>query len=255
MVVKVIQGIGAAALGILAVYAGYSAFGYDSGRGAEAGADISVAEDLSTRVFEGVPEGTEALAFNRGQRADRIARVDEADDLNFVSVQDSGAGNGRQIRGLPETQTTQEPEEKPATTPNPVTADKKDDGKFFTTDVRRADKKDDGKFFTTNAKRVDKKDDGSFFTENTDGGEFDPCLKADGTPYQGPGTALNPFAPVSPCLPKATAENYAVLLPEEPEVETPTETPVRRRTVLPTPPEFFAPEPPLPGGGSDYRTI
>lgn len=175
---------------------------------------------------------------------------------------------GRQIRGLPERQETGQTDDTQMTanpvkadkpddgkffSTNPKRADKVDDGKFFTTNPRHADKKDDGKFFTTNPKLVAKKDDGDFFTTSATGGEFDPCVKADGTPYQGPGTALNPFAPVSPCLPKATAESYAeIILEPQPEPEI-----IPTRTTLPSHPDYFAPEPALPpfSGGSDYKVI
>lgn len=199
MLLSALRMTGAAAIGALAVFAGYAALTGEEPMGAAAEAEAALS------VFMAQPDA-------------------EAE---------------RQLRGLPETQMTA----------NPVTADKQDDGKFFTTNPRHADKVDDGKFFTTNAKRIDKKDDGDFFSVNTVADRFDPCLKADGTPYQGPGTALNPFAPTSPCLPKATAESYAEVTPEvtpEPERTFEVYLPHRR--------DYFAPEPPA-RGGSDYRTI
>lgn len=99
---------------------------------------------------------------------------------------------------------------------------------------------------TRNPVRVDKKDDSDFFTTAGGGQTYNPCLKVDGTPYRGPGTALDPFAPVNPCLPRRTAESFAPPLP------TITDSDVRIRpsgppTVVPA---GFGPEPVV---GSDYR--
>ncbi len=276
MLQKAIRMTGLAALGGLALYAGYSAIDGDSLPGKRmfsaksaptAPTDTWVTANLAGDIENGVPAGMGPLVFANGQRADRIAKASDADDLYFAAFHaEEETNGGRQIRGLPERQD----EEKPATTQNPVKSDKPDDGKFFTTNPRRADKKDDGAFVTTNQQRTDKtddgkffsanprliakKDDGDFYTANTPGGEFDPCLKADGTPYQGPGTALNPFAPTNPCLPKATAESYAEVVPP---VVTPEPEPRVTRTRLPARRDYFAPEPALPkfGGGSDYKVI
>jgi hypothetical protein len=91
---------------------------------------------------------------------------------------------------------------------NPRLADKPDGSPFFTQNKRLTDKPDGAPFFTENKRLIDKPDDGQFFTENTTGSDFGPCIKADGTPYVGPGTATNPFAPSNPCLPQAAAQSF-----------------------------------------------
>ncbi|MGV6820157.1 MAG: hypothetical protein ACWA5T_06620 [Parvularcula sp.] len=83
-------------------------------------------------------------------------------------------------------------------------------GKVMLANAVEPDKPDDGRYFTTNKKLIDKPDDGAYFTAQDSGAAYSPCVKADGTPYIGPGTALNPFAEASPCLPQATAESFDV---------------------------------------------
>lgn len=268
MLSSVFKVTGAAVIGALAIYAGYRVVD-----GQNAGSAPS-AEDSTTSVatVDGVPEGMEPTAFDEGQRGDRVAVAETADTPLMAengTAQEAQNATTGQLRGLPQrdedtrsdapeqsaddntapAEDTSEAKAKGEMTRNPVVADKKDKGGFTTNPVV-ADKKDFGTGFTTNPRLVDKKDDGGF-TTTAQSTEFDPCLKADGTPYQGPGTALNPFAPVNPCLPKATAESYAELLPEVPEIGT---VPDRE---LPTRPTHFGPEPPTPPsqGGSDYRTI
>ena len=60
------------------------------------------------------------------------------------------------------------------------------------------------------ARLVDKPDNSPSFAASDPGRTFDPCTKADGTPYAGPGTAINPFADGDPCLPKATGQSFEV---------------------------------------------
>lgn len=123
----------------------------------------------------------------------------------------------------------------------------------------RAAKPDGTPFFTANAAQIDKPDEGAYFTTNTDGADpQNPCLKADGTPYVGPGVALNPFAAGNPCLPRATAQSYDVAgsptLPIASDVFTSTPF-----IGLPRPVGFFDSKVPLPpsGGnfGSSYRAL
>lgn len=63
---------------------------------------------------------------------------------------------------------------------------------------------------TRNTALVAKQDEGDFFTLHEDGPLFDPCMLADGSAYQGPGTALDPYAKTNPCLPKATAQHASL---------------------------------------------
>lgn len=256
-------------IGGLAAFAGYRIIHNDN-------PDADVSEISTIATVDGVPADMGTVEFGEGQRADRVAvpETTENFDLGAEGGPDMpapGTEQVAQIRGLPtsgddEEETPEETQEDDAATEaadaendtaeavvtkNPVIADKKDDEDGFTTNPRLTDKKDGGQYYTANPKRVAKVDDGAYYTENTKATEFDPCLKADGTPYQGPGTALNPFAPVSPCLPKATAESYAALLPEDiPEPDDEEYGPPKQ-------PEYFAPDPPVPPtqGGSDYRTI
>lgn len=203
-------------------------------------------------VTNGVPNGVEPISFEEGQRADRVAKTDDADAESFARQPDTGAvqlASNDQLRGIPQSRdetaaadvTAQNPAVS-ATTPTPSSVstprftrarstaapataenasmsgsdmssrsprrlDKADDGKFFTANASSMDKKDNGQFFVANPKMIDKKDDGRFFTDKGQASITDPCLNADGTPYFGPGTASNPYAPVNPCLPKATAES------------------------------------------------
>ncbi|MEM6650926.1 MAG: hypothetical protein AAF603_11820, partial [Pseudomonadota bacterium] len=212
-----------------------------------------------------------------------LALLDELDTAPQVTAPDveDTTEAPRQLRGLPDIQAPEIQEEEPlevATAPpnsetvpslqradpaptpmtkNPVLVAKKDDGKFFTQNKVLTAKKDDGKFFTANKKRVAKKDDGQFFTLNGQEADLDPCVKADGTPYVGPGTAINPFAPENPCLLQATDGSFEIveapIIPQDPLPED------DGRYGLPLPPGFTGPIGPLPpdGGnfGSDYRSI
>ena len=62
------------------------------------------------------------------------------------------------------------------------------------------------------ARLVDKPDDSPYFAATDETRDFDPCTKADGTPYVGPGTAINPFADGDPCLPRATGQAFEVAM-------------------------------------------
>lgn len=208
---------GIALLGGLAVYAGYSAL---NSRDNAAERPLALATATATDSFE-----TEATSQIRGMPE---------------------KGDEESENGMTANPVVPDKKDEGGFTTNPVVADKKDEGGFTTNPVV-ADKKDSGGF-TTNPQLVAKKDDGDFFTENDAATAFDPCLKADGTPYQGPGTALNPFAPINPCLPKATAESFAEFI-------APTPLPEVNNFGLPRQPDYFAPEPPLPGFGSDYRAL
>lgn len=123
----------------------------------------------------------------------------------------------------------------PAMTRNPVRQDKPDDGQSFSTDQEGVQR---------NPVRRDKDDTGDFFTATQSGQTFNPCLKADGTTYRGPGTALDPFAPVNPCLPQQTAENFAPPLPEDTDSDVDV-TPRGAPSITPA----FLPDAPT---GSDY---
>jgi hypothetical protein len=149
--------------------------------------------------------------------------------------------------------TTSEAQTRTTMIRNPVRRDKPDAP--MTRNAARKDKPDDGTHFTANRKRVDKPDDGDYFTENTTRSDFAPCLKADGTPYVGPGTAVNPFADVNPCLPQATAQDFAVAPPQ---VTTSDVVTLTRTFGLPPERDYYGsqtPLPPGPGGGSDYSAI
>ncbi len=131
-------------------------------------------------------------------------------------------------------------------TRNPVQKDKVDGKPKMIANKAKIDKPDDGPFFTTDAK---------------DTGLFDPCLKSDGTHYEGPGTALNPFAAENPCLPQATAESFDVARSETLPIAESDVTPETGdgRYGLPLQQGFFGPLVPLaPNGsnfGSDYRSL
>lgn len=127
------------------------------------------------------------------------------DDKTRDTVADLPARAGAQMADTMPTKTT-------GTDQQNSTATKTNNGagKAMFANAVEADKPDDGRFFTTNKKLIDKPDDGAYFTAQDSGAAYSPCVKADGTPYIGPGTALNPFADASPCLPQATAESFDV---------------------------------------------
>ena len=146
-----------------------------------------------------------------------------------------------------------------ATVPNVRLTAKGDDGRYFTQNARQTDKPDQGGF-AANTRQVDKPDNSPFYSENTGGDQFDPCLKADGTTYAGPGTAINPFADGDPCLPRATAQSFEVAqLVQTPPQATASDTSALNVASLPfvtiaRPAAGFAATPPVGGGfGSDYR--
>ena len=62
------------------------------------------------------------------------------------------------------------------------------------------------------ARLVAKPDDGPSYAASDPSRSFDPCIKADGTPYVGPGTAINPFSDGDPCLPRATGQAFEVAM-------------------------------------------
>ena len=116
------------------------------------------------------------------------------------------------------------------------------------------DKPDRGGF-TANGRLIDKPDQGGFVA-SADTQRFDPCEKADGTLYVGPGTALNPFAETDPCLPQATAQGYQVAQlgdvdPAPPVVDVDVADAARLVPVDVARPDV--PPPPPVGVGSDYR--
>ena len=120
----------------------------------------------------------------------------------------------------------------------------------YTANARLADKPDPGGF-TANRREVDKPDQGGFLA-SADTPRLDPCLKADGTPYVGPGTAVNPFAATDPCLPQATAQAYEVASLGDPGPgPAPVDPPGTFGPVDVDPPRL--PDPPTTGTGSDYR--
>lgn len=83
-----------------------------------------------------------------------------------------------------------------------------------TANPTQADKPDQGGFTTAQApaqpRKLDKPDVDSFFTTSADDEAINPCVKADGTPYVGPGTVTNPFADESPCIQPVTASSFDV---------------------------------------------
>ena len=114
---------------------------------------------------------------------------------------------------------------------------------------RLVDKPDRGGF--TAGRLIDKPDEGGFVA-SADTQRFDPCEKADGTLYVGPGTALNPFAETDPCLPQSTAQGYEVAsleaAPAPPVVDV-----AQAQQLVPVDVSrpFLAAPPPI-GTGSDY---
>ena len=107
--------------------------------------------------------------------------------------------------------------------------------------------------FTANRRLTDKPDTAPYFTQNTKTDRFDPCTKADGTAYRGPGTATDPFAKGDPCLPQAVAGSYevAAMAPGLATASDAGGTVAAGTATLPPPP------PPPPIGTSfrsDYRT-
>ena len=123
----------------------------------------------------------------------------------------------------------------------------------FTPNRRVTDKPDAGGF-TANRRLTDKPDQGGFVA-SADTQRLDPCLKADGTAYVGPGTALNAFTEGDPCLPRATAQGYEVAsatpAPVPPLLQAdPAATPPLAAVDVARP--FLTPPPPV-GTGSDYR--
>ncbi len=108
-------------------------------------------------------------------------------------------------------------------------------GKAVFRNASLVSKPDSNKYFTQNKRLIDKPDNGDYFTENKRFVSNDPpeqfkspCQHSDGTPYTGPGTVDNPFAPENPCL---TPTIYAAAVPDSPSLPA---APVR---------SFPAPEP------------
>ena len=141
---------------------------------------------------------------------------------------------------------------------NPLRQDKPDSAQSFAANTKQTDKPDDGKFFTANSEKIDKPDDGDFFTDRQTASSLDPCIKADGTRYTGPGTVTNPFDTSNPCLPQATDSSLAeaplppAIIPEE------ESTPPRRPPLFGQPfeEEFFGPRPTAGEQfSSDYRSL
>ena len=127
----------------------------------------------------------------------------------------------------------------------------------FTKNPVRLAKRDDGTYYSANPVRLAKRDDGRYYTEASPTKVFDPCTKADGTPYVGPGTAVNAFAPVNPCLPQATQVAFAG---QPTPVVPPTATAIDISYLDPSfggplIPGGFGPEPPAGDPGSDYSAL
>ena len=133
-------------------------------------------------------------------------------------------------------------------------------GTRYAANTRLTDKPDQGGF-AANRRLTDKPDEGGYVA-SADTQRFDPCEKADGTAYVGPGTALNPFAATDPCLPQATAQGYQVAQltsPVDPELPIQPIDPAAAGAVeavglvavdVARP---RVPPPPPTGTGSDYR--
>ena len=108
------------------------------------------------------------------------------------------------------------------------------------------------------ARLVDKPDNSPYFAATDAAPGFDPCVKADGTPYVGPGTAINPFADGDPCLPRATGQAFEVAqVVTRPGLVTGSDLGDRGLRVLPfvdlVQPGFIAAPPVGTDFGSDYR--
>lgn len=71
---------------------------------------------------------------------------------------------------------------------------------------------------TKNHVTPDKPDDGAYFTEASHDPRFDPCRYADGRPYLGKGTVLNPHADFTGCLPKVASASDSFIADETFEV-------------------------------------
>ena len=126
------------------------------------------------------------------------------------------------------------------------------DATRFSANRRLTDKPDQGGF-AANARLTDKPDQGGYVA-SADTQRFDPCEKADGTVYVGPGTALNPFAETDPCLPQATAQGYQVAQAAEPAPAPPAVEVAPVAALVPVNvARPLVPAPPATGVGSDYR--
>ena len=115
--------------------------------------------------------------------------------------------------------------------------DKPDSERFYT-ESKPLDKPDTDRYFTEN-RPLDKPDTDQFYTATTPlpgrdyAGVEAPCLRPDGTPYTGPGTVQNPFAPENPCLVEETPVAPILVQQELP--------PVPQEPVVP--PQRFADNP------------
>lgn len=126
-------------------------------------------------------------------------------------------------------------------------------GTAYAANARLTDKPDQGGF-AANRRLTDKPDQGGYVA-SADTQRFDPCEKADGTTYVGPGTALNPFAETDPCLPQATAQGYQVAQlasPVDPELPPQPVDPATGLVAVDVARPRVPPPPPT-GTGSDYR--
>lgn len=241
----------------------------------------------AARGGRGIPAGTTPLDFDGGATGDDLtsaarAQADEAqreaerlaalgtDELDLTRAPGDDEARdepARGLRGAPDTAAADagdddsdverlladiaaQADAREAVGAVAVDASADQDGRF-TANRRLTDKPDQGGF-AANRRLTDKPDQGGYVA-SADTRRFDPCQKADGTTYVGPGTALDPFAEADPCLPQATAQGYQVA--QAATVQAPpvlVTEPVPSLVAIDVPRPRLPPPPPT-GTGSDYR--
>lgn len=266
---NVVRVAGIALLGGVGLYGAYA---LTSGDGAPEGRDRFAAQGGTSTAPVGTPDAGSSNAAGTAGRG-RNATPNNAAP-NSAAVQTAGQPTARVDDGraiAPTTAPDPSPRTDPATDSGPVAraddvaadggADRGDRQlRAARAEARREVRNPSGesateaararaKRFVRNKVRKDKQDRSAYFTENSKKSTFEPCVKADGTPYIGPGTALNPFAAADPCRPRATSDSYAAYSPVAPATDSSIST-------VALPPTRFVPPPPPPTTppGSDYTT-
>ena len=251
----------------------------DLGRSVDA-----LAQDADGRV--GAPRGGDEDAGDRGSASQPIAQIDDRDlsgageargglrgalrDAPIASAETDRAGSGdadasTRTAGASGTQTFAPSGTTAAGAGAPPRLDGQAQGVATARNASLTDKpetvrnaafvdKPDGRL----ARLVDKPDNSPYFAATDAAPSFDPCVKADGTPYVGPGTAINPFADGDPCLPRATGQSFEVAqVTTRPGLVTASDLGSRSLRVLPfvdlVQPGFIAAPPVGTDFGSDYR--
>ena len=252
-------GVGAAVLiGGVALYTGYQMLGDREAPEAPRTEETGAARTGTAGGGRGVPDGERALDFADGAAGERIdgagadeaareaerlaalgaggvAETDGEDAFGATppgrrglrgavsETEDGGAGDDADaIASATGRVAPQDGADAPALAPTPVAT--------AANPVQR-DKPDAPTQF---ARLVDKPDNSPYFAATDAAPQFDPCLKADGTPYVGPGTAINPFSDSDPCLPKATGQAFEVAsVYRQPGLATASDLTTARADILP----------------------